>query len=139
MVTMAGRPSGIAATARPTAAMNISLGGWLWTMVPKTAVIVAAARDEGGEDTTRPIKLLQQGCRSCSTPRSISEMRPISVLLAVSTTSPSAVPWTTMVLAKAMEVRSARTASLAVSLEVLSTGWTPRSAPLPVCGNGWPG
>jgi len=31
-------------------------------MVPKTAVIVAAAEDEGGEDTTRPIKLLQQGC-----------------------------------------------------------------------------
>ena len=97
IVMIAGSPSGIAATARPTAAMNTSPAGMPRTPVPNANSAAAAARITKVSVLPKPAILRSSGVVSCSTDSSILPMRPISVAAPVATTTARACPWVTSV------------------------------------------
>ena len=94
---MAGSPSGIAATISPTAVMNISATGRPRTSVPKANRAVATTTTASVTQRASWPMLRISGVVTCSTDSSRRPMRPISVALAVATTSPRAWPWVTRV------------------------------------------
>ncbi len=122
MVTIAGSPSGMAATASPTTARKISSIGMSRRKWPNRNVSRPSA-------TMNPVIWRANWSRrrvsgvtsDCTSPTSVP-MRPISVSCPVATTSPRAWPKLTTVPAYAMQERSARAASAATAAVSFSTG-----------------
>jgi hypothetical protein len=106
MVSAAGSPSGIAATASPTAAMNICSGAKPRPSVPIRKVAVASSRIATVSQRPKVSSLASSGVRSASTEAISAPIRPSSVARAVATTTPTACPCVTTVPACAMQWRS---------------------------------
>jgi hypothetical protein len=88
MVRMAGNPSGIAATARPTAARNISPAVKSRARTPKAKEEAAMARLTQVSHCPNTAICRMSGVASSSTSDSSRLMRPISVAGPVATTTP---------------------------------------------------
>ncbi len=97
MVMIAGRPSGIAATARPTEARNISVAVKSRTRTPKAKLAEASTRIAAVSQRPNWAICRSSGVVSCCTFATMALMRPISVAAPVATTMPAPWPWVTRV------------------------------------------
>ncbi len=96
-VRIAGSPSGIAATKRPTTIMNASSKGIDRTWTVKISIMLATVRTRIVRTRASLSISRNNGVDICST-RSINPlMRPISVLAPVATMTPRALPSATIV------------------------------------------
>ena len=122
IVMIAGRPSGIAATARPTAARNMSAALYSRTSRPKAKVSPASPRMIRVSLRAKPAIWRRSGVSSVSTSASSVPTLPISVASPVATTMPLPSPLTTNVPACAIELRSPSGASAGTGATPLPTG-----------------
>ncbi len=119
---IAGRPSGIAATARPTAARNMSAALYSRTSRPKAKVSPASPRMIRVSLRAKPAIWRRSGVSSVSTSASSVPTLPISVASPVATTMPLPSPLTTNVPACAIELRSPSGASAGTGATPLPDG-----------------
>ncbi len=94
---MAGSPSGIAATATPTAARNISVGAKSRTATPNRKVKAEAAIMTPVSQRAKTAICRRSGVVKGSTRAIKVPMRPISVVAPVAVTTPRPSPWVTSV------------------------------------------
>ena len=111
MVRTAGKPSGMAATDRPTTDMKVSEKSAFRMNTPKESRAAPINRMRMVNHFAKAFIWRSRGVWSRSTEESMPLMRPISVFMPVATTSPSAWPAVTMVPLKAQPVRSPSGAS----------------------------
>ena len=129
MVTMAGRPSGMAPTARAMAKSSDSLKASeiespcaVMRRMPTTSMIPATTRMA---TVMRPPIVLSarvKGVSRSTVDLRSAEMRPSWVAAPVSTATASAVPYVTWVPPKTMEARSPRSASSGTAATCFSVG-----------------
>ncbi len=97
IVRIAGRPSGIAATAKPTAAMKVSAALMPRTQMPNANSSAAAPRMTQVSLLANTLMRCSSGVVPCSTVCNMRPMRPISVAAPVATTTARAWPCVTSV------------------------------------------
>ena len=96
-VRIAGSPSGMAATARPTTTMNISVRENARSVTPKRKTRLASTRMATVSQRAKTFIWRSSGVESWRTSVSMPLMRPISVRGPVSTTTPAPCPAATSV------------------------------------------
>ena len=121
MVTTAGRPSGMAATARATAAVTICTSGCP-RKSPTTTATAARPRMPAVSTRPKPARLRVSGVVSGSALPMSPCTRPSSVSMPWATTTPRAPPRVTNVPDQAMFARSARSVSSGSSSSALLAG-----------------
>ena len=121
IVTAAGRPSGMAPTARAMAAVTMSPGGSPRS-VPSTKVKPASTRMTTVSSRLKAASLRVSGVWTPPDSPTSRWIRPSSVSAPVATTTPVAVPATTSVPENVMFARSASSAPASSATVSLSTG-----------------
>ena len=121
IVMIAGSPSGMAATARPTAARNMSSALNPYTSTPKPKTKAASARTSTVSARLKRAICCISGVVSVVTSLSIVLIRPISVLSPVATTTPLPRPEATSVPVYIMQFRSPRAADGSTGAVFFST------------------
>ena len=101
IVTIAGKPSGIAATAKPTDVINISVIG-IFFIIPITNITAQIAKQAIPNTFPTSSNFFWIGVVGDSFVIIIFAIFPTSVLIPVLTTIPSACPFTTIVLPNAI-------------------------------------
>ena len=122
IVTIAGKPSGIAATARPTEVINISTGG-ICFIIPIIKITAHIARQATPKTFPTSPNFFCIGVSGSSSVIIIFAILPTLVFIPVSTTTASPCPFTTTVVANAIFKQSAiHACSFKIALQSFSTG-----------------
>ena len=122
MVRTAGRPSGMAATDKPTTDMKVSEKSACLMNTPYESKAEPISRIRMVSHLAKAFIWRSNGVCSSSTDDSMLLIRPISVLTPVAVTNPSACPAVTIVPLNAELERSPRTASVRDGSTDFSTG-----------------
>ncbi len=122
IVSTAGRPSGIAATVRPTTAMNISSNGMWPTKYPKVNSTTARIRIIAVSHCAKRFICSTSGVVNILTSCNMPLIWPISVSRPVAVTTPRPDPATAIVPLKAIDFRSPNGASAETDKMSFSTG-----------------